>query len=47
MEMRQLMWMLAMVWVLNGCNTIHGMGQDIQKGGEKVQQAAKNVQQKL
>ena len=27
--------------VLSGCNTIAGMGQDIQKGGEKIEDAAK------
>jgi predicted small secreted protein len=35
-----------MVW-LTGCNTINGMGRDIQKGGEKVQEAATSVQKKI
>ena len=25
---------------LSGCNTVQGMGRDIEKGGEKVQQEA-------
>ncbi len=24
-----------------GCNTVHGVGQDLQKAGEKIQDAAK------
>ena len=39
-------WLLVMVW-LTGCNTINGMGRDIQKGGEKVQEAASSVQKKI
>ncbi len=27
--------------VLSGCNTMNGMGKDIERGGEKVQDAAK------
>lgn len=38
--------LLVMVW-LTGCNTISGMGRDIQKGGEKVQEAATSVQKKI
>ncbi len=33
--------------VLTGCNTIKGMGKDVQRGGEKVQQAANETQQKM
>jgi predicted small secreted protein len=32
---------------LTGCNTISGIGQDVQKGGEKVQELAKDVQRKI
>jgi len=31
---------LAIVALLAGCNTIHGMGQDIQKAGSAVEKAA-------
>lgn len=32
---------------LAGCNTVAGAGKDIGRGGEKVQDTAKDVQQKL
>jgi predicted small secreted protein len=34
--------LLALSFVaLTGCNTIHGMGQDIQKAGNAIENAAK------
>lgn len=27
--------------LLSGCNTMHGLGQDIERGGEKLQDKAK------
>ena len=38
---------LVSLLFLSACNTIHGMGQDSQRGGEKVKDAATSVQQKL
>jgi len=32
---------------LAGCNTVAGAGKDIERGGEKVQDAAQDVQEKL
>ena len=32
-------------WV--GCNTIHGLGRDIERGGEKTQDAADAVRRRL
>jgi entericidin B len=32
---------------LAGCNTISGMGKDIERGGEKTQDAAESVQRKM
>ena len=32
---------------LSACNTIHGAGQDIEKGGEKVQDAADKTKAKM
>jgi predicted small secreted protein len=32
----------AMVALLAGCNTMQGLGQDIERGGEKLQEKAKN-----
>lgn len=33
--------------VMAGCNTIQGAGKDIERGGEKIQGTAKDVQQKM
>jgi predicted small secreted protein len=33
--------------VLTGCNTVQGAGKDIERGGEKIQNGAKNVQDKM
>lgn len=33
--------MLAMAAVLTGCNTVKGAGQDIQKAGAAIEDAAK------
>lgn len=33
--------------VLTGCNTVAGAGKDIERGGEKVQDTARDVQQKM
>ncbi len=33
--------LLASLTLLVGCNTIEGIGKDIQKGGEKLEEAAK------
>lgn len=32
---------LSFAFVLTGCNTVKGVGQDIQKAGEKLEDAAK------
>jgi entericidin B len=29
------------------CNTVHGLGQDIERGGEKTQDAADSVKRKM
>ncbi len=33
--------------VLTGCNTVKGLGEDVQRGGEKVSQSAEQTQQKM
>jgi len=44
---------LAMLMVLGtlvtaaGCNTIEGMGKDIERGGEATQDTAKDVQKRM
>ena len=32
---------------LSACNTVEGLGKDVKKGGEKLEDAAKDVKQKL
>jgi len=41
--MKQSMWTLMLVLAvlsLPACNTIHGLGKDIQKGGQAIERAA-------
>jgi predicted small secreted protein len=38
---------LAGMLVITGCNTIHGAGKDIERGGEKVQGAADSTKEKM
>jgi predicted small secreted protein len=39
--MRTLYLLMALALAAAGCNTVRGIGQDIEKGGEAVQKAAK------
>ena len=39
--MKSLITVLAALWLLAGCNTIAGMGKDISKAGDKIEEAAK------
>ena len=34
-------WILGAALLLNGCATLHGAGQDIERAGEAIQKAAK------
>jgi len=33
--------MLGMLGAIAGCNTMHGLGQDIERGGENLQKKAR------
>ena len=47
-EMKILLLALAVGTLLAaGCNTVHGLGRDIERGGEKTQDAADAVQRKM
>lgn len=35
--------MLMLIGMLSGCNTMQGLGKDIEIGGEKLQNSAKNA----
>ncbi len=37
----------AAVLMLYGCNTVEGMGKDVERGGEKVQSAAEKAKSKM
>ncbi|MES3025658.1 MAG: entericidin A/B family lipoprotein [Pseudomonadota bacterium] len=39
--MKQLIALAAIALFLTGCNTVQGFGQDVQKVGDKVENAAK------
>ena len=39
--------MLLMLGTSVACNTVHGVGQDIERAGEKTQDAADAVKKKL
>ncbi len=38
---------LLLAALLAGCNTIHGLGKDIERAGQKTQEAADAVKKKL
>ena len=38
---------LVAALLLGGCNTFEGAGKDIERGGEKLQDTAKDVKQKM
>ncbi|MBH9553092.1 entericidin A/B family lipoprotein [Inhella gelatinilytica] len=39
--MKRLVVLVAACFVLSACNTVRGFGQDMQKAGEKIEDAAK------
>jgi entericidin B len=39
--MKNLLILLAFAITLSACNTINGMGKDIEKGGEAIQKSTK------
>lgn len=41
------MLLAASVFALGGCNTIEGAGKDVKAGGEKIEETAKDVKEKI
>jgi predicted small secreted protein len=39
--MKKIATLLAIAFLLAGCNTVRGIGQDVQKAGEKLEDASK------
>ena len=44
---RRLLALIALGVVLSGCNTMAGVGRDIERGGEKLQGEARETQQEM
>jgi entericidin B len=38
---------MLLLIVLAGCNTMRGLGQDVEAGGQKIEEGATAVQKKL
>lgn len=38
---------MLMLGFLAGCNTMQGIGKDVERGGEKMQDTAKDTQRKM
>ena len=38
--------LIASVGAVVGCNTVAGAGKDVERGGEKIQESARDVQKK-
>jgi len=50
MMLQRTFWVLMGLFVLRSlvsCNTIHGMGQDVERAGEKTQDAADAVKKAM
>lgn len=47
--MRGLIFAISTLWILllTGCNTMEGMGRDIQGGGRAVEDSARHTKDKL
>lgn len=39
-RLRQLLCLVLVVFILSACNTVRGIGQDVKKAGEAVEDAA-------
>jgi len=39
--------LIGPVATMTGCNTVAGAGKDIERGGEKIQDGARDVQRKM
>ena len=45
--LRRILALVVLGVTLAGCNTIAGMGRDIERGGEKLQGEARETQRKM
>jgi entericidin B len=40
-SMKKIIFLIAATFALSACNTVQGVGKDIEKGGEAIQKAVK------
>jgi len=45
--LKRIVGLILLAITLAGCNTMHGFGRDVERGGEKLQQEAKETQRKM
>ena len=45
--MKRIMALVLLAFTLAGCNTMAGMGRDIERGGEKLQGEARETQRNM
>ncbi|WP_082151169.1 entericidin A/B family lipoprotein [Chromobacterium sp. LK1] len=45
--MQKLLLLVLAVLTLSACNTVKGVGQDVSKGGQAIENAAKDVSNKM
>ena len=38
---------MAAMFTLSACNTVEGVGKDVERGGEKLQNAAEDTKKKM
>lgn len=46
-RLASLMGLVAFTLTLGACNTMHGLGKDVERGGEHMEDAATKVQNKM
>ena len=45
--MKRIVALILLAMALAGCNTMSGMGRDIERGGEKIQDQARETQRNM
>ena len=46
-KLLSLLALMMLLGALSACNTIHGFGKDVERGGERVQDAAQSTQKRM
>lgn len=45
--LKRIVALLALAGFLAGCNTMAGMGKDVERGGEKIQSGAEKTKERM